>query len=120
MTLATVRVEWHAERPVAYLEGEIDASNVDEIAGELRELLSNRSSGLIVDLSPTRYLDSAGINLLFALGADLRARQLELAIVVAPTSPIARMLSITSFDRTHRIYPDVAAALADQLESGLR
>jgi anti-anti-sigma factor len=112
MTLATVRVDWHGERPVAALEGEIDASNVDEIAGELRELLSNRSTGLVVDLSATRYLDSAGINLLFALGADLRGRQLDLALVVAPGSPIARMLSITSLDRTHPTYPDVATALA--------
>ena len=112
MTLATVRVEWHGEHPVAGLEGEIDVSNVGEIAGELRELLSNRSSALVVDLSSTRYLDSAGINLLFALGADLRARQLELALVVVPGSPIARMLEITGLDRAHPTYPDVDAALA--------
>jgi anti-sigma B factor antagonist len=114
MTLATVRVEWHGQHPVAGLEGEIDVSNVDEIAGELRDMLDNRSSRLIVDLSPTRYLDSAGINLLFALGADLRARQLELVLVVVPSSPIARMLAITSLDRTHPTFPDVDSALAAQ------
>ena len=110
--LASVRVDWHGGIPVAALEGEIDASNVESIAAELRALVTNRSSGLVVDLTPTHYLDSAGINLLFALGDELRARQLRLGLVVVPGSPIARMLSITSLDRAHPTFSDVAAALA--------
>jgi anti-sigma B factor antagonist len=110
--LATIQVDWREELPVAALVGEVDASNVDAISGELRALLSNHSTAIVVDLSPTRYLDSAGINLLFALGADLRARQLELKLVVAPGSPVSRMLAITSLDRTHPTFTDVDAALA--------
>ena len=67
---------------------------------------------LVVDLSPTEYLDSAGINLMFALGDELRARQLTLRLVIAPASPIARMLAITGLDKRVPDLPDVAAALS--------
>jgi anti-anti-sigma factor len=110
--LAHLRVDWHDDTPVAALEGEVDASNAEAISLAVRALVSNRSIGLIVDLSPTRYLDSAGINLLFALAEELRSRQLELRIVVAPASPIARMLAITSLDRAVSTYDAVEDALA--------
>jgi anti-anti-sigma factor len=110
--LARVDVEWHGDTPVAAVAGEVDASNVADVAASLRNLVTNRSSELVVDLSPTSYLDSAGINLMFALGDELRSRQLILRLVIAPTSAVARMLSITSLDRTHPTYPTVTEALS--------
>jgi anti-anti-sigma factor len=110
--LAYLRVDWHGETPVAALEGEIDSSNAAEIALALRELVTNRSVALVIDLSPTRYLDSAGINLLFALAAELRARHLKLRLVVTPASPIARMLAITSLDDAVPTYGALPDALA--------
>ena len=109
--LAQVQVEWRGDVPVAAVEGEIDASNAEEIAAELRALLTNRSTGMIVDLSATRYLDSAGINLLFSLGADLRERQLTLRLVVAAGSPVARMVELTGLDRAQPTHATVADAL---------
>ena len=109
--LADVRTAWHDDVPVAEVHGEVDASNVDQVAAALRSVVTNRSEELVVDLSPTRYLDSAGINLLFALGEELRVRQLRLRLVVAPRSPIARMLAITSLDRTLETYDELADAL---------
>jgi anti-anti-sigma factor len=111
--LGYLRVDWHGDTPVAALEGEVDSSNAEEIALALRALVTNRSLALVIDLSPTRYLDSAGINLLFALAAELRARQLNLRLVVTPTSPIARMLAITSLDRAVATYDAVPEALED-------
>jgi anti-anti-sigma factor len=110
--LATVRVEWHGDVPVAGIDGEVDASNVEHISQSLHALVTNESLVLIVDLSFTRYLDSAGINLLFALGDDLGARQIGLRMVVAQDSPIARMLAITGLDRVYHSHPTVASALA--------
>ena len=108
---AAVRVDWHGDVPVATVEGEVDAANAAEIGADLRRLLSNRSTGLVVDLSPTRYLDSAGINLLFSLGAELQARQLTLRLVIARGSPVARMLTLTGLDRAHPAYGAVHEAL---------
>jgi anti-sigma B factor antagonist len=110
--LAHITVERHGEVPVAAVEGEVDASNAGEIAADLRALVTNRSTDLVVDLSPTRYLDSAGLNLLFALGAELRARQLTLRLVIADGSPVSRMVKLTGLDRAQPTYAAVADALA--------
>jgi anti-anti-sigma factor len=112
--LARLAVELVAGMTVVSIEGEIDASNAPEIATELRALVDNRAQGIVIDLTPTRYLDSAGINLLFSLGDDLRARQMDLRIVVPPGSSIARMVSITSLDRTYPTYATVEEALPDR------
>jgi anti-sigma B factor antagonist len=79
---------------IAAVEGEIDASNVHEVGERLRGLLTNHSTALVVDLSETNYLDSAGINMLFELSAELADRQQRLRLVVPGSSPILRMLSI--------------------------
>jgi anti-anti-sigma factor len=96
--LATITEERHGDVPVAVVDGEVDASNAADVAVRLRQLVTNRSAALIVDLSPTSYLNSAGINLLFDLGTELRDRQQELHLVVPPTSPIARAISFTGLD----------------------
>lgn len=110
--LARVAAEWHGETPVAVVQGEVDASNVHEVRGALRALVTNRSSVLVVDLTPTTYLDSAGINLMFALGDELGSRQLALRLVIAPGSSIARMCAITGLDKTYPTFATVEAALS--------
>ena len=107
--LADLQDEWHEEIPVARVRGEVDASNVKEIADWLRDLLSNRSVAMVVDLSETTYLDSAGINMLFALGEEMRGRQQSLALVVGQGSPIDRVVSLTGLDQmvgVHATLPD--------------
>jgi anti-sigma B factor antagonist len=97
---------------IAAVEGEIDASNVSDIADRVRLMLSNRSETLVVDLTQTTYLDSAGLNMLFRFGTDLQQRQQALLLVVAPSSPIARMLAITGLDAAVPTFPTRDAALA--------
>jgi anti-sigma B factor antagonist len=110
--LAQVRVDWRGDVPVASVEGEVDASNAAELGTELRALVSNRSLQLVVDLGPTQYLDSAGINLLFNLEEELRAHQVVLRLVVDPESSVKRMLSLTGLDKAVATFPTIAAALA--------
>jgi anti-anti-sigma factor len=109
--LARVVEDREGEIAIAGVEGEIDSSNVDEIADRVQAMLTNRSDALVVDLERTSYIDSAGINLLFALGAELEQRQQAMHLVVAPGSPIARMLSITGLDTTLPTHPTRAAAV---------
>jgi anti-anti-sigma factor len=110
--LAELRSSRHGDATVAEIVGEVDASNTGEIAGDLRDLVHNRSTRLVVDLSPTRYLDSAGINLLFSLGEELRAHQVQLRLVVDPASPVARMLTLTGLDKANATFASLAEALA--------
>jgi anti-sigma B factor antagonist len=110
--LAQLRVEWRGGVPVAAVDGEVDASNAGELGAELRELVTNRSMLLVIDLGPTEYLDSAGINLLFSLTEELRAHQVVLRLVVDPESPVSRMLVLTGLNKTTPTFPTVADALA--------
>jgi anti-anti-sigma factor len=110
-SFARVTSEQHGDTPVARLHGEIDSSNASAIGIELRSLLTNRSTTLIVDLTDVGYLDSAGINLLFTLGDELQARQLKLRIVVGAGTPIARVVAITSLDSAHPTFGSLDEAL---------
>lgn len=97
---------------VAALDGEVDASNAADVGDRLRLALGNASTALVLDLSPTRYLDSAGISLVFRLAEELAARQQRLVIVVPAGAPIARTLQITGLGGAVAIHPDVEAAVA--------
>ena len=91
---------------VARVSGEIDASNAKWLEERLRAPLTNRADGLVVDLTATTYLDSAGIALLFGLASALRQHQQQLRLVVADGSPIARMVRLTGLDRRGADAPD--------------
>jgi len=109
--LARITDEHHGAVPVVAIAGEIDASNAEEIAERLRAALSNRSETLVVDLSDTTYIDSAGLNVLFELSVALQERQQQLHLVIGQPSPIARMVTIVGLDATVPTHPTRAAAL---------
>jgi anti-anti-sigma factor len=111
--LARIESETHDDVAVARLEGEVDMSNASRVGDHLRDLMSNRSVALIVDLEPTTYLDSSGITLLFGLGDELRRRQQQLHLVVPDGSPIGRMITITGLDRAVRTHATLKGALED-------
>jgi len=78
----------------------------------LSPVVENKAKRLVVDLERVTYMDSAGINLLFAVGGELSARQQQLHLVVVPGSPIERTLKIVGADRAFPVHPDREAALA--------
>jgi anti-sigma B factor antagonist len=96
---------------IAVLDGELDASSVGDVAVVLRRLVENRVHRVVVDMAQVVYLDSAGINLLYAVGGDLAARQQQLHLVVVPGSPIERTLRIVGADRAFPAHETRAAAL---------
>jgi anti-sigma B factor antagonist len=109
--IARIVDEQHGDVAIVTVAGEIDSSNATEIAGRMRAAVSNHGNALIVDLTPTTYIDSAGINALFLLGGALRERQQELHVVVAAASPIARMLAIVGLERAVPTHATREAAL---------
>ena len=107
-----VREERHEGTVVAVIDGEVDMASVGEVAVKLRRLVENRLHRVVIDLTGVSYLDSAGINLLFSVGGDVRARQQELHLVVGPGSPIERMLEIVGADRAFPMHASLGEALA--------
>lgn len=110
--LARLSEEQSGELTLAAIEGEVDASNAAELGDGLRALLTNQSAILVVDLSETTYLDSAGLNLLFTLDGELSGRLQELRLVVPEGSPLGRTLSITGLDSTISTHATRDAALS--------
>ena len=109
--LARIEEQRVGDVAVARVDGEIDASNTEWLGTRLRGLLTNRSDALVVDLTRTTYLDSAGIALMFELAAELRLHQQQLHLVLEPGSPIARMAQLTGLDEAVATYGSLEAAL---------
>ena len=109
--LAKLRNENEDGTPVVVIDGEIDSSNAVDIGERLRATISNQSMAMVVDLTPTTYIDSAGINALFRLRLELEERQQRLHLVVASGSPIERMLTIVGLDRAIPTFATRTAAL---------
>jgi anti-anti-sigma factor len=110
--LAKLRNEDADGTPIVVIEGEIDSSNAAEIGDRLRQAISNQGMAMVVDLTPTTYIDSAGINALFRLEVELTERQQRLHIVVASGSPIERMLKIVGLDAAVPTFATREEALA--------
>jgi anti-anti-sigma factor len=109
--LARIVAEPHGDVVAARIEGEIDMSNAPVIGSRLRDLLTNRSEALVVDLAATTYLDSSGIALLFALADELQRRQQRLHIVLPEGSQLVRAIRITGLDRAVPTHGTLAEAL---------
>jgi anti-sigma B factor antagonist len=97
--LATLEVSRDHASFVLRVQGEVDISNREEIAGEIEAAISNAAATIVLDLTETTYLDSAGVQLLFQLAHRMQARRQELKLVVPKDSPIRAVLELTGLPR---------------------
>jgi anti-sigma B factor antagonist len=110
--LARVSDERAGDIGIIVVDGEVDASNAADVGDRVRASVTNRSRALVVDLSGMRYIDSAGIDVLFELDRELRQRRQALHLVVPPESPITRTLAIAGLAATIPTHGTREAALA--------
>ena len=107
------------EVPIAALEGEIDMANAEDLRDSMLEAVTNRAPGLVVDLTSTTYLDSAGIHVVFELARRLHARQQQLRVVVPAGATIRRVLTLTNVSAVapmHERCDDAVAELVAQAD----
>lgn len=93
---------------VARLSGEIDLVNVPAIAAALRTAVTQDAIGVAVDLSDVRYLDSAGVQMLFQLAIDLATTRKGMAVTLAPDSPLRTLLKITNLQEVASVHDSLA------------
>jgi anti-sigma B factor antagonist len=98
---------------VAELSGEIDLSNADDLAAAICARVSNHATGLVVDLTQVRFIDSSGLAILFALGRKLRSRRQHLRVVVPPESSIRPTLELVDLGAVAGIDDSIDAALRE-------
>ena len=118
MTLE-LRLEWHDTVPVARVKGEVDIATSARLRDELLGELSNREFVLVLDLSQTTYLDSAGVNVMFELAERLGYRQQRLVVVMPESGLVTRVLKLVDASSAMSIKPTLEDALryAGALES---
>ena len=76
------------------IAGEIDLSNTDEVASQIEAAVTSDSTSVVVDLTETTYLDSAGVRLLLTLAGRLQGRRQQLRLTIPDGSPIRVVLDI--------------------------
>ncbi len=98
---------------VARIGGEVDMTNANEIRDELLAAVPNDARLLVIDLGGCRYLDSAGIELLFDLSRRLERRRQRIRLVVPAGSPLRRVLELTEVGSIAPVNGSLETALAE-------
>ncbi len=111
--LAEVDFESRDRVLVARLTGEIDMSNAIDLSASLTDRITNDVLGVAIDLTGVRYLDSAGILMLFRLREHLEASGQGLRIVLPPGSVIAKTLELADVPPAVGMVDSTAGAVAE-------
>jgi anti-anti-sigma factor len=99
--------------PVAHVDEDIDAANVAAIQLQLADALGPDALSLVVDLSDTRYVDSAGMDMLLRLGDRLDRRRARLILVIPDASQLRRLIAIVGLPEAVAVRSSLAEALRE-------
>jgi anti-sigma B factor antagonist len=99
--------------PVVRVNDDIDAANATAILRQLDEAFSPDALSLVVDLSTTPYVDSAGIDMLLRLSDRLDRRRAKLILVIPDTSRLKRLATLVGLPKAIAIRPGLADALQE-------
>lgn len=108
-----LEVEYFDGVAVARYRGDIDAANASRLRDALIELIGRTTDNLVLDLTTTQYLDSAGIDMLFRLNQHLRQRRARLHAVIPPGSQLVRVAEIVAMPSVIAVHDSVEDALAE-------
>jgi anti-anti-sigma factor len=102
---------WSGQTAVITAAGEIDLTNAECLRDSLLSAFNAGATAVVVDLTATTFLDSAGVTAL--VRASRRATASEAALRVAVTAPaVLRVLNLVGIDQLVPVLPSVAEALA--------
>ena len=87
-------------------------TNASSVRDQLLDSVPNDAFTLVIDLHECRYLDSAGIEILFDLARRLGRRRQQLRLVVPPGSPLMRVLELTEVGTAAPIHETLDSAAA--------
>ena len=91
--------------------GEIDLTNAEGLRDTLLSALNEGALGLVVDMTATTFIDSAGVTAL--VRASRRAAATEATVRLAVVAPaVLRVLNLVGIDQLVQVYPSVADAVA--------
>jgi anti-sigma B factor antagonist len=104
-------VTWSGPTAVVTTAGEIDLTNAESLRDALLSALNAGALGLVVDMTATTFLDSAGVTAV--VRASRRAAATEATVRLAVTAPpVLRVLNLVGVDQLIEVHPSVTAAIA--------
>jgi anti-anti-sigma factor len=95
--LAHVQISGERRSPTVAIVGEIDISNVSDIRAAIEPTIAD-AAVLVVDLSGTTFLDSAGTALLLEIADRLRTTRRDVFLIIPEDAPIRRLAKLTGLD----------------------
>jgi anti-anti-sigma factor len=99
--LARVEASTVNSTTIVRVSGEIDLSNTAQVRDAIGAAVPDAAAVIVLDLSETAYLDSAGIAMIFRLAERLRYNRQELRLVVPPDAPIRVVVRLTKAGPGH-------------------
>ena len=90
--------------------GDVDLTTADPLRRGCLAAMTNDCVGLVVDLTASRYLDSAGIRAFFSIAEQLEPHRQRLALVVPADAHLRRVLAIVDIESSASVDETVEAA----------
>jgi anti-anti-sigma factor len=97
--------------PVVSTPAEIDVTTADLLQAVLIEAASGDERIAVVDLSRSRFCDSAGLNTILRAHLRLAEQGRELRVVIPATGAVPRALQLIGMDRYLRCFASLEQAL---------
>ncbi len=97
---------------VVSIYGELDLWRAPELQSELLDAIDDPTSGIVVDLTGTTFIDSTVVGVLLDVRKRLLRDGRRLALVCVDRN-LVKLFEITGLDRIFRIVPSVAEAADD-------
>lgn len=107
---ADVKREQHGDALVLTPAGEIDLSSASALQATLAEQVTSAGGTVIVDLTEVTFMDSTALSVLVRIRRLVRGEG-RAFIVVCPSGPVHRLLSITGLVDVFGVQDTVEGAL---------
>jgi len=102
---------------VVRVNEDVDAANAPATLQQLDDALGPDALSLVIDLSATRYVDSAGIDMLLRLNDRLDHRRAKLILVIPDASQLKRLVALVGLPEAITIHSNLANALQGAAET---
>jgi anti-anti-sigma factor len=104
-------VRWAGRTAIVAAPGEVDLTVAGPLRDALLSALNAGALGLVVDLTGTTFIDSAGVTALVRASRRASASEATVRLAVT-TAPVTRVLSLVGIDQLIEVHPSVAAAVS--------
>lgn len=92
------------------IDGRVDTDGANQLETELSQAIDNGTNHIVLDLSQTNYLNSAGLRILADALTRCRDKQGDVKLA-APNIKVMRVLEIIGFDKFFNVYDSIELAV---------